>query len=199
MFNIGLIWSEEDGLKVLIDGVDCGTYDPYGEEVNKVDLQSSPYVVLGRFSDDDDSHWLTPAEASAKAAISQSHDEQPPWEMSNFVFKDITYFGKKLTEEEYARQTGLLGIIHFRGFNGRIWFGEGLVDADQADLSLAAQIGVVRPGPFVRSERSGSMVKWLETNRAVELAYGAGLRLGVLNPTDCPVNLDKCSKVRDEG
>ncbi|CAL8088165.1 unnamed protein product [Calicophoron daubneyi] len=193
LFNIGVIWSEEDGLKVLIDGVDYGTYDPYGEEVNKVDSQSSPYVVLGRFSDDDDSHWLTPAEASAKAATSQSY-EQPPWEMSNSVFKDITYFGKKLTEEEYTRQTGLLGIIHFRGFNGRMWFGEGLVDADQADLSLAAQIGVARPGPFVRSEMSGSMVKWLETNRAFELAYGAGLRLGILNPTDCPADLSKCSK-----
>ncbi|OON13372.1 Latrophilin/CL-1-like GPS domain protein [Opisthorchis viverrini] len=180
--NVGILWREDVGLTLLLDGVNYGTTDVKGSKIYRARV-ASPYVVLGRFNVDDKTAWVSPRDADT--IREQSGDRlNPSWEMANFVLGEVTYFNKLMTQEEYNTQIGLLGVARFRKFLGDLWFGKNLIDAPISQLHAATQAKIEKPGP-VRSTNPFSAVNFLQQPDAVELINGTSIRLGVFDSTHC--------------
>ncbi|KAG5443891.1 hypothetical protein CSKR_100859, partial [Clonorchis sinensis] len=180
--NVGILWREDVGLTLLLDGVNYGTTDVKGSKIYRARV-APPYVVLGRFNVDDKTAWVSPRDADA--ITEQSGDRlNPSWEMANFALGEVTYFNRMMTQEEYNTQIGLLGVARFRKFSGDLWFGKNLIDAPISQLVAATQAKIEKPGP-VQSTNPFSAVNLLKQPDAVELINGTSLRLGVFDSTHC--------------
>ncbi|KAF7255982.1 hypothetical protein EG68_06968 [Paragonimus skrjabini miyazakii] len=167
---------------MLVDGVNYGTNDLKGNKVYK-ERAGPPYITLGRFDVDDQSLWLSPSQADAKDDQSGGRDS-PSWEMANFALGEMTYFKKRLTEDEYRDYWGFLGVSHYRHFNGHLWFGINLIDTNVNELLNAARTQMNRPGPIL-SGLPSSNVLLLRNPTAAQLSNGSSLRLGVLDEKHC--------------
>ncbi|KAF8569307.1 hypothetical protein P879_02726 [Paragonimus westermani] len=187
--NIGILWNEDMGLTMLVDGVNYGTNDLKGNKVYK-ERVGPPYVTLGRFDSDDQSLWLSPSQAEAKWNQSDGRDN-PSWEMANFALGEVTYFKKRLTEDEYRDYWGFPGVSHYRRFNGHLWFGINLVDANVDELLAAAKKQVNRPGPILSSLPSSNILL-LQNPTAAQLSNGSSLRLGILDENHCTRQTNFC-------
>ncbi|KAA3680452.1 uncharacterized protein DEA37_0012429 [Paragonimus westermani] len=187
--NIGILWNEDSGLTMLVDGVNYGTNDLKGNKVYK-ERVGPPYVTLGRFDSDDQSLWLSPSQAEAKENQSGGRDS-PSWEMANFALGEVTYFKKRLTEDEYRDYWGFPGVSHYRHFNGHLWFGINLVDANVNELLAAAKKQVNRPGPILSSLPTSNILL-LQNPTAAQLSNGSSLRLGILDENHCTRQTNFC-------
>ncbi|KAF7233222.1 hypothetical protein EG68_08519 [Paragonimus skrjabini miyazakii] len=189
--NIGLLWRQDVGIILLVDGVQSTSSDEGGTTTN-TQRTAQPYVVLGRLNDRNQSTWLTPYMADRENSLTHGQNN-PNWEMAHFAFGEVAYFNQFLEPREYNKMVGVLGILELRNFRGHIWFGAELIDSPIDQLASAASTNGSRPGP-VYSGGNSSRVTLLQDPEIVELRGGGGLRLDVPQQWRCRTNRSFCLK-----
>ncbi|THD25261.1 hypothetical protein D915_002509 [Fasciola hepatica] len=190
--NIGILWSETNGLNMLVDGIRYGSSDVQGTRLFK-GRTAPPYVVLGRFDTDDDTTWLPPAEANQRECQQQASCGKVAWEMAHFALGEVTYFGSLLTETEYRNHFELLGSARLREADGYLWYGAQLADPPVSYLKTAVQDNLPKPGPVLLNT-SNSGVNLTNNPMAILIEGDTVLCIGPLVADDCPTNVSKCEK-----
>ncbi|KAF7257260.1 hypothetical protein EG68_05378 [Paragonimus skrjabini miyazakii] len=180
--NIGLLWREDIGLTLLVDGIQSTNTDDGGVTVNNEKL-AKPYVALGRLNYGNRSTWLTPYMAAWECSRTGGMIN-PLWEMADFAIGEVAYFDRFLTPQKYKKIVGVLGIAELRNFVGHIWFGADLVDSPIDQLASAKLADVSRPGPVYLGEKL-PQVRFLQDPEVVQLQSGGGLRLIVTQQWRC--------------
>ncbi|VDP84279.1 unnamed protein product [Echinostoma caproni] len=193
--NLGILWSEAQGLTMLVDGISYGSSDYQGHKLFK-GRAASPYVVLGRFNTDDDTTWLSPLDANQKEQQQQKISPdggEVAWEMANFALGEVTYFERILTQTEYRKQFELLGSAQLRSFTGYLWYGADLVDPPVVYMTAAVKDDLPQPGPILLNQLNSSVFV-LRNPQAVKIMGDTILRIGPIQADSCPAKLDNCIK-----
>nr|CDS31126.1 cadherin EGF LAG seven pass G type receptor 1 [Hymenolepis microstoma] len=193
--NLGVTWSTSDGLRLFINGMDLHAHTVYPKTRYK-QYQDPAYLLIGRLDTDDSSNWLTPAEAELASAGLSSSGIPVFWEMAHFAFSEITYINRQLTPREYAQFFDFLGNEMIEKNSKRLWFGLNILDPRIPDLLLASRLGgtlVSQLGAHAIYNASTFEVEYKEDWRAVILGQFTVLRLGPLDPSECPGTLKQCA------
>ncbi|KAF7259313.1 hypothetical protein EG68_03612 [Paragonimus skrjabini miyazakii] len=180
--NIGLLWREDIGLTLLVDGVQSTSCNEGGIVSNNEKL-AQPYVALGRLNHGNRSTWLTPYMAEWEYTRTKGQNN-PTWEMADFAMGEVAYFNRFLTPQEHKKIVGISGIAELRNFTGHIWFEADLVDSPIDQLTSAALANVSRPGPVYLSGKRPK-IHLQSDPEVVQLQGGGGLRLIVTQQWRC--------------
>uniref|UniRef100_A0A0R3THP2 Alpha-L-rhamnosidase n=1 Tax=Rodentolepis nana TaxID=102285 RepID=A0A0R3THP2_RODNA len=184
-------------LRLFINGVDlrANTVRP---KTRYKQYHDPAHLLIGRLDTDDSSNWLTPAEAELASTGPSASGIPVFWEMAHFAFSEITYINRHITSREYAQFFDFLGNALIEKNSKRVWFGLNIMDPRVPDLLLASRLGgelASQLGAHALYKASTFEVEYKEDWRAVILGQFTILRLGPLDPSECPGNLKRCPNV----
>ncbi|KAF7257704.1 hypothetical protein EG68_04972 [Paragonimus skrjabini miyazakii] len=154
--NIGLLWRQDIGIILLVDGVQSTSSDESGTIANTERL-AQPFVVMGRLNDGNHANWLKPYMADWEKSRTGGQSNLS-WEMAHFAVGEVAYFNRSLEPREYNKMLGLLGMSELRNCKGHIWTGAELVDSTIDQLVSAAAANHSRHGPVQFKNQTQSLL-----------------------------------------
>ncbi|KAM3180852.1 hypothetical protein ACTXT7_015501, partial [Hymenolepis weldensis] len=191
--NLGISWSRSNGLHLFINGMDLNAHT-VNPKTRYKEYLAPGHLLIGRLNTDDSSNWLTPAEAEVASSDPSSSVTPVFWEMAHFAFSEMTYVNRCMNSREYAQFFGFLGNEMIEKNSKRLWFGLNILDPPISDLLLASQLGVPMSqfGAHAIHNASTFEAEYKEDWKAVILGKCTVLRIGPLDPSECPGSLKKC-------
>lgn len=197
--NLGISWSKSNGLHLFINGMDLNAYT-VNPKTRYKEYQAPGHLIIGRLNTDDSSDWLTPAEAEVASSDPSSSITPVFWEMAHFAFSEMTYVNRYMDSREYAQFFGFIGNEMIEKNSKRLWFGLNILDPPISDLLLASQLGVPMSqfGAHAIYNASTFEAEYKEDWKAVILGKFTVLRIGPLDPSECPGSLKKCVNVSEK-